>query len=161
MTEDIPLTRKIKDGIIIDHIIAGKAFLIAEILGLEQIASMHQEGRISMGCNYSSKRHGRKDIIKIEYGTIPPEALDIIALISPSVTINYVTDYKVIDKRQVQLPQQVGNIVLCPDSACITNHEEVQRRFSLVRKEPLTLRCDYCETRFYGPLIRFMHQNRR
>jgi aspartate carbamoyltransferase regulatory subunit len=81
--------------------------------------------------------------------------LNVVALIAPFATVTRIANGQVIEKHKVQIPNSVGDIVVCPDRFCITNHEEVPGKFLIVSQDPLTLRCHYCETEFFGPLIRY------
>ena len=150
-----PITiAKIQKGIVIDHIPAGKAFLIAQVLGLNALA--RETGDIIViGINFESPSITRKDIIKVENLSLTRNMLNVVALIAPFATISRIDGEEVIEKHKVEIPNQVGDIVICPDRFCITNHEEVPGKFFVVEKDPLTLRCHYCETLFFGPLIKY------
>jgi aspartate carbamoyltransferase regulatory subunit len=150
-----PITiAKIQKGIVIDHIPAGKAYLIAQVLGLNALA--RETGDIiAIGINFESPSLARKDIIKVENLSLTRDMLNVVALIAPLATISRIDKEEVIEKHKVEIPNQVGDIVICPDRFCITNHEEVPGKFFVVDKDPLTLRCHYCETLFFGPLIKY------
>jgi aspartate carbamoyltransferase regulatory subunit len=150
-----PITiAKIQKGIVIDHIPAGKAYLIAQVLGLNALA--RETGDIiAIGINFESPSITRKDIIKVENLSLTRDMLNVVALIAPLATISRIDKEEVIEKHKVEIPNQVGDIVICPDRFCITNHEEVPGKFFVVDKDPLTLRCHYCETLFFGPLIKY------
>jgi len=150
-----PITiAKIETGIVIDHIPAGKAYLIAQVLGLNALA--RQTGDIiAIGINFESPSMGRKDIIKVENLSLSRDMLNVVALIAPMATITRIADGKVIEKHKVEAPARVRDIVVCPDRFCITNHEEVPGKFEVVARDPLTLKCAYCETEFFGPLIKY------
>jgi aspartate carbamoyltransferase regulatory subunit len=98
---------------------------------------------------------GKKDIIKVENLNLTRDMLNVVALIAPMATISRIEGGKVMEKHKVEIPNAVGDIVLCPDRFCITNHEEVPGKFVVVDRDPLTLKCFYCETEFFGPLIRY------
>ena len=74
--------------------------------------------------------------------------LNVVALIAPLATISRIDKEEVIEKHKVEIPNRVGDIVVCPDRFCITNHEEVPGKFFVMDNNPLTLRCHYCETMF-------------
>ena len=134
---------KIKNGTVIDHIAGGEAVNVLKILGITG-----REGAvISVAMNASSRRLGRKDIVKIEGRELRPNEVDKIALIAPEATINIVRNYGVVQKKPVTLPESIVNIVRCRNPACITNSKEpVKPVFRVVRKAPILLRCDFCET---------------
>ena len=150
-----PITiAKIETGIVIDHIPAGRALLISQVLGLNALA--RETGDIiAMGINFESASITKKDIIKVENLVLTLDILNVVALIAPDATVSRIEDGEVIEKHKVQAPTDIGDIVVCPDMFCITNHEEVPGKFVVVRKEPLTLMCHYCETEFFGPLIKY------
>jgi aspartate carbamoyltransferase regulatory subunit len=145
---------KINAGIVIDHIPAGEAFLISQLLGLNLLARDTGD-IIAIGVNFDSNSLGRKDIIKVENLSLSRDMLNVVALIAPQATISRIKDGRVTEKHKVETPDEVGDIVVCPDGFCITNHEQVPCKFKVVRKTPLTLMCHYCETEFFGPLIRY------
>jgi aspartate carbamoyltransferase regulatory subunit len=145
---------KIESGIVIDHIPAGKAHLISQVLGLNALA--RETGDIiAIGVNFESPSLGKKDIIKVENLSLTRHMLNVVALIAPVATVTRIEKGAVIEKHKVEVPSQVGDIVICPDRFCITNHEEVPGKFMVVNQAPVTLRCNYCETEFFGPLIRY------
>jgi len=150
-----PITiAKIERGIVIDHIPAGYAFLISQMLGLNALA--RETGDImAIGVNFESASMKRKDIIKVENFSLSRDMLNVVALIAPHATVSRIADGLVLEKHKVEVPSHVGDIVICPDPFCVTNHEEVPGKFIVVEREPLTLMCHYCETEFFGPLIKY------
>ena len=150
-----PITiAKISTGIVIDHIPAGKAYLISQVLGLNSLA--RETGDIiAIGINFESPSMGKKDIIKVENLSLSRDMLNVVSLIAPFATVTRIEEGKVIEKHKVEIPSSVGDIVVCPDRFCITNHEEVPGKFYVIDHTPLTLRCHYCESEFFGPLIKY------
>jgi aspartate carbamoyltransferase regulatory subunit len=149
---------KIERGIVIDHLPAGKAYLIAQVLGLNVLA--RETGDIiAIGINFDSPSLGKKDIIKVENLGLTRDMLNLVALVAPFATVTRIDNGEVIEKHKVEIPSHVGDIVVCPDRFCITNHEEVPCKFGVIDKNPLTLRCHYCESEFFGPLIKFKEKN--
>ena len=132
---------KIKNGTVIDHITSGHALDVVKILGITG-----KSGNIvTIAMNVPSKRMGKKDIVKIEGRELKAEEVDKIALIAPNATINIIRDYKVVEKKRVQLPKVIKNIVRCANPACISNsNEPVQPTFYVESQEPLYLKCHYC-----------------
>jgi aspartate carbamoyltransferase regulatory subunit len=145
---------KIESGIVIDHITAGKANLIMQVLGLNALARATGD-IIAVGINFDSPSMVRKDIIKVENLSLTRDMLNVVALIAPAATITRIQNGRVTEKHKVETPKEVGDIVICPDRFCITNHEEVPGKFGISSLNPVTLRCHYCETEFYGPLIKY------
>jgi aspartate carbamoyltransferase regulatory subunit len=151
---------KIEQGIVIDHIPAGKAYLISQVLGLNALA--RETGDIiAIGINFESPSLGRKDIIKVENLSLTRDMLNVVALIAPAATVTRIENGRVIEKHKVEIPSLVGDIVKCPDQFCITNHEGVPAKYAVIQqdqgtgKDEITLRCHYCETEFFGPLIKY------
>ena len=132
---------KIRNGTVIDHITSGHALDVVKILGITG-----KSGNIvTIAMNVPSKRMGKKDIVKIEGRELKAEEVDKIALIAPNATINIIRDYKVVEKKRVQLPRVIKNIVRCANPACISNsNEPVQPTFYVESQEPLYLKCHYC-----------------
>ena len=132
---------KIRNGTVIDHITSGHALDVVKILGITG-----KSGNIvTIAMNVPSKRMGKKDIVKIEGRELKAEEVDKIALIAPNATINIIRDYKVVEKKRVQLPKVIKNIVRCANPACISNsNEPVQPTFYVESQEPLYLKCHYC-----------------
>ena len=134
--------RKIKDGTVIDHIKAGRGKKVLDILGVENGFSQ----TTAMLMNVPSKRIGKKDIVKIENKTLKKEEVDKIALIAPHATWNVVKDFKVINKSKIELPETFVGMLKCPNPKCVTNmNEPVKSKFKVEEKEPVKLRCNYCE----------------
>jgi aspartate carbamoyltransferase regulatory subunit len=149
---------KINTGIVIDHIPAGTAFLIYKVLDLNALA--RETGDIiAVGINFESRSLGKKDIIKVENLRLNRDMLNVVSLIAPHATISRIENGSVMEKHKVEIPSSVGDIVICPDRFCITNHEQVSGKFHVVETSPLTLRCHYCESEFFGPLIRYKEKS--
>lgn len=129
----------ISDGTVIDHIPRTKALKVIDILGIEN------EGILTIGIGFSSKKLGKKDIIKIEHKYLKKEETDKISLIAPHATINIIKDGKLKEKRKIELPDEYINIVKCLNPNCITSRSDVKTCFKIVQKNPLVLRCQYCE----------------
>ena len=129
----------IRNGTVIDHIPAGRVLRVLDILG-------SQEKDVAMiGMNFSSQAMGKKDIIKIEGRELTPDEVNSIALIAPHAKVNIIRDFKVVKKGQVEIPELIVGLMRCPNPNCITNHEPITSRFKVLKPEPVTLCCDYCE----------------
>jgi aspartate carbamoyltransferase regulatory subunit len=130
----------IKDGTVIDHIPANSLFKVISILCLEK-----NEGMITFGTNLESKKLGKKAIIKLSDIFFKDKDINRIALIAPDAKLNIIKDYEVIEKRLVELPDEIKGIAKCVNPLCITNHERIQTKFLVTDKKNITLRCRYCE----------------
>ncbi len=129
----------IKDGTVIDHIPAKALFKVIDILGLD-----HIENQITFGTNLESKKLGFKGIMKLSGVFFKQEDLDRIALVAPDVKVNIIKDYEVVEKKVVEIPDKIESIVKCVNPMCITNHEDVDTKFTLVTRQPVSIKCHYC-----------------
>lgn len=129
----------IKNGIVIDHIEAGKGIKIFNYLKLDK-----QDYSVALIINADSKKLGKKDIIKIENcGDID---YTVLGLLSPTITIDEVKDESIVKKVSPTLPTRVQNIIKCKNPRCITSVETyVPHSFVLVNKETGRYRCEYCD----------------
>ena len=136
--------RKIKEGTVIDHITAGCALSVLKILNITG-----KEGFIvSIAMNVPSNKLGKKDVVKIEGRKLKENEVNKIALIAPKATINIVENYEVKRKIRIEIPEVIKNIIKCRNPSCITNspREPVIPKFRVVSKNPIRLRCMYCDT---------------
>ena len=136
---------KIGSGIVIDHIKAGQGIRIFNWLGLDK-----SPYTVAFVVNASSRRMGRKDIIKID-NTIAIN-FNLLGLIDPNITVNVIENEKITEKIQLKLPERVENVILCKNPRCITATEKyISHIFHLVNAEQRTFRCEYCDDiRFAG-----------
>lgn len=130
----------IKDGTVIDHIPADRLFDVINILELFRSKEM-----ITFGTNLDSKQLGKKGIIKVENRFFQGEEIDKIALIAPHAKLNTIKNYEVVEKRVVEIPDKIVSIAKCFNPKCITNHEKITTKFSVISKKPIELKCQYCE----------------
>ena len=130
---------QIKDGIVLDHITAGKAMQIYETLKLGKL-----DCSVAMIQNAASVKMGKKDIIKI--GTMMDLDLDVLGYIDPGITVNIIRDGQVAERRHLALPQRVVNVIKCKNPRCITSVEqEIVHEFKLTDPKKKVYRCIYCE----------------
>ena len=133
--------KPIRNGTVIDHISANKALRVLKILRLPS-----KETAVTLAMNVQSSQMGSKDIVKIEGRELASQEVDEIALIAPYATINIIRNYDIVGKGKVNLLDEINNILNCSNPNCITNtNEPVHTRFIVLQKEPLVLRCHYCE----------------
>lgn len=130
----------IEEGTVIDHIPTDAAFKVVEILDLE-----NHKGVVSIATNLQSRRIGKKGIIKVGGKGLTQEEVNKIAIVAPDATVNIIKNYDVREKIKVKTPDVIGNVVKCSNPVCITNNEQVATRFYVVKKDPLKIRCHYCE----------------
>lgn len=127
------------NGIVIDHIRAGECMRLYYLLGLDDLDST-----VAIIKNVESKKYGRKDIIKID--ELIDLDLDALGYIDPRITVNIVRDSQLLEKRHLELPQTLRNIVRCKNPHCITSIEpNVEQVFRLSDPQKRLYRCVYCE----------------
>ncbi len=129
----------IKNGYVIDHIKAGKGMQIYELLNLNEL-----DCQVAIITNAKSKKTGKKDIIKIDRDI--PIDLEKLGFIDHNITVNIVKNDKIIEKRKLNLPEKIVNVVKCNNPRCITSIDNtLDQIFILTDKEKEVYRCRYCE----------------
>ena len=130
---------QIKDGIVLDHITAGKAMDIYNILKLGEL-----DCTVALIKNADSQKLGKKDILKIS--TLLELNLDVLGYLDPGITVNVIRDGKVAERRKVELPERVVGVIKCKNPRCITSVEqEIVHEFKLTDPAKKVYRCIYCE----------------
>ncbi len=130
----------IQNGIVIDHISAGKAMELYNILGLGEL-----DCTVAILKNVTSGKLGRKDIIKIDQ--VMELDWDLIGYVDPSITVNIIKDGERVEKRQLKTPEIITGVIRCKNPRCITSVEqELKQVFKLTDPEKRVYRCLYCET---------------
>ena len=131
----------IKNGIVIDHISAGNSLKLYQLLKLDEL-----ECSVAIIKNVSSKKTGKKDIIKID-ADIELDT-EIIGYIDPDITVNIIKNGKNVEKKTIELPQKLTNVLKCKNPRCISaTEQELPHIFTLADKEKRIYRCLYCETK--------------
>ena len=131
----------IQTGIVIDHITAGRAMRLYELLGLGSL-----DCSVAIIQNAVSRKMGRKDIIKVDADI--PVNFDVIGYVDPTATVNIIRDGKLVDKREIGMPETLTNVIRCKNPRCITSTEqELDHIFKLTDRLKEVYRCAYCETR--------------
>lgn len=132
---------EIRNGIVIDHITAGKGIQIYNLLGLDSL-----ECSIALIKNAPSRKMGKKDIIKIDSNI--EVNTDIIGYVDPDITVNIIQDGKTVDKKTIALPEKITNVLKCKNPRCISaTEQELPQIFKLADREKRIYRCLYCETK--------------
>ena len=130
---------QIKDGIVLDHITAGNSMNIYNVLHLDKL-----DCTVALIKNAESPKMGKKDIIKIS--TLMDIDLDILGYLDPGITVNIIRDGQVAERRHLELPQRVVNVIKCKNPRCITSVErEIVHEFKLTDPKKKVYRCIYCE----------------
>ena len=132
---------QIRDGIVLDHITAGKGMDIYKILGLGELNCT-----VAMIKNADSEKMGKKDIIKI--GRVIDLDFDVLGYIDPGITINIIRDGALAKRERLTLPERITDVIRCKNPRCITSTEqELRHEFKLTDREKGVYRCVYCEAK--------------
>ena len=132
---------EIKNGIVIDHITAGKGMQIYNLLGLDNL-----ECSIALIKNAPRRKMGKKDIIKIDADI--EINTDIIGYVDPDITVNVIKNGETVDKKTIALPEKLTNVLHCKNPRCISQTEqELPQIFKLADRQERVYRCLYCETK--------------
>ena len=129
------------NGIVIDHIPAGRSMRIYQLLGLDRL-----DCPVAIIKNAVSAQMGKKDIIKVDADI--DVNLDIIGFVAPNATVNIIRDGKLAEKKHMELPERLVNVIQCKNPRCITSVEqELDHVFFRSEEEKTEYRCLYCETK--------------
>ena len=133
----------IQNGVVLDHIVAGKSMKIYHYLNLDAL-----DCQVAIIKNARSNKMGRKDIIKIE-GSIDLLNLDALGYIDHNITVNIIKDGQIAEKKVLKLPRRIVGVIHCKNPRCITSIEqELPHVFLLTDEESQTYRCAYCEEKY-------------
>lgn len=131
----------IKNGIVIDHIPAGKSMELYHYLKLDRA-----DCSVAILKNVTSEKLGRKDIIKLD--AILDLNWDVLGYLAPDCTVNIIRDGVNVEKRHLQLPEQLVGVIQCKNPRCITTIEqELTHIFKLTDRKKGVYRCIYCEAK--------------
>ena len=132
----------IQNGIVIDHITAGRGMRIYELLHLDTL-----DASVAIIKNaVSHKSGGKKDIIKIDSDIAID--FDVLGFVDPGVTVNIIRDGKLVEKRRIDMPKTLKNVICCKNPRCITSVERsIDHIFRLTDAREKVYRCIYCETK--------------
>jgi aspartate carbamoyltransferase regulatory subunit len=130
----------LRNGTVIDHIPSDKLFQVVSILKLDEV-----KNQLTFGNNLESAKLGTKGIVKVSDLFFEQKVIDKIALVAPHAKLNLIKNYNVVEKKSVHLSDEITDIVCCANPKCITNNEPVTTKFRVIKKEPVVLKCNYCE----------------
>lgn len=131
----------IAHGSVVDHIPGSATLKVAQLLA-------GAEDQVFVGMNLRSSRSGRKGVVKIANRELDQRQLSWLALIAPEATVSIIRDYEVVRKFAVPAPDRFENVARCSNPNCVTSHERWPTRFLVVGRQPLTVRCHFCERSF-------------
>ena len=129
----------LQNGTVIDHIPTNKLFTVVQMLELDK-----SNDSVTIGNNYSSKRLGKKGLIKVADRFFSDEEISRLAVVCPNIRLCIIQDYEVVEKKEVQLPEQLTNVVKCANPVCITNNEPMKTIFNVSDKKTGIVKCHYC-----------------
>ena len=130
----------IHNGVVLDHIQAGKSMDVYKYLHLDEL-----DCSVAIIKNVQSGKMGKKDIIKID--TERELNLDIIGYVDPGATVNIIKEGRLIEKKIIDMPETLTDVIFCKNPRCITSVEqELSHVFRLTDKQKKVYRCLYCET---------------
>ena len=131
----------IQNGVVIDHISAGRGMKLYELLGLDAT-----DLSVAIIRNVASRKMGKKDIIKIDADI--SVNLDVIGYVDPGATVNIIKDGVLAEKKSIRMPLTLTDVIRCKNPRCITGVEqELRHVFRLTNPETKEYRCVYCETK--------------
>ena len=129
----------VKNGIVIDHITAGLGMRVYNLLGLDEL-----DCPVAIIKNVPSRKMGKKDIIKVDADIVLD--LDKLGYVDPGITVNVIKDSVLVEKKSIELPEKLVNVVECKNPRCITTTEqELAHIFKLTDRKKRVYRCIYCE----------------
>ena len=132
----------IQNGVVIDHIEAGRAMQLYKLLNLGSL-----DASVALLNNVPSKNMGKNDIIKID-ADIDLD-FDVIGFVDPSATVVIIRNGELVEKRSIALPEKLTNVIFCKNPRCITSVEqEIDHIFKLSDPDKKEYRCIYCETKY-------------
>lgn len=150
MTDPVPGTgsssrvrhvEAIASGTVVDHIPPAATLKVAQLLA-------GPEDQVFVGMNLRSARRGRKGVVKIAGRELDPRLLSCLALIAPEASISIIRGYDVVQKYAVPVPDRFDGVARCANPNCVTAHERWPTRFLVAQRNPLMVRCIYCERTF-------------
>ena len=130
----------IQNGIVIDHITAGRGMRIYELLRLDEL-----DASVAIIKNAVSHQSGKKDIIKIDSEIAIN--FDVLGFVDPGVTVNIIKNGELVEKKRIEMPETLKNVIRCKNPRCITTTERaIEHIFRLTDRKNKVYRCIYCET---------------
>lgn len=133
------IVNSIERGIVIDHITAGTGNRILDYLKIDT-----KKNTVAFIMNATSRKHGRKDLIKIE--NVTDVDLTVLGLLDPNATVNVIENGRIVKKINLELPKTVTNVIKCKNPRCVTSVERnAPHIFHLMNAETREYRCEYCD----------------
>ena len=136
MQESELTVRRIREGTVIDHIEEGKGLQVLDALGIDG----KDGAQITIALNVPSVKYKKKDIIKVENKFLQDDDTNKLAVISPKATVNIIKNYNLVEKRRVDLPNEIDKIFRCSNPDCVTNStEHIESVMDVIDKQGLVI----------------------
>lgn len=133
------MVNPIQNGVVLDHITAGRAMDIYRVLQLDKLGCT-----VAVIVNAASRKMGRKDVLKI-YDVIDLN-FDVLGYLDPGITVSIIERGNVVQRLSLELPERVEGVLQCKNPRCITSCEqELPQIFKLANRKKKVYRCLYCE----------------
>ena len=129
--------KSIANGVVIDHVRAGSGLKLLEYLNVDM-----SRDTVALLMNVTSRKHGRKDIIKLE--NVESVDLDVLGLVDNSATVIHIKNSEIVEKVKLSFPKKVKNVIACKNPRCVTSVEAVPHVFHLA-DDTGRYRCEYCD----------------
>lgn len=140
--KDKLIVTKIENGTVIDRIPPGKALRILDVLGIDA----NYPYTVALAIRVQSKKMSLKDVVKIKGKELTEKEIHKLSFIAPGATVNIIKDFEVQKKVVLEIPEHVEEFIKCLNPNCVSNsHEPITSSFDIISKEPLILRCIYCD----------------
>jgi aspartate carbamoyltransferase regulatory subunit len=133
----------LENGINIDHIPHGNALFIIQALNL-----FNSDKQVGVGLNLPSERLGRKDLLKIADYCLSDNEQHMISLFASGATLSVIETYKVVSKTILELPKEISNLIICPNTRCVSKQYKSKFITHTDRKNQIKVKCHYCEQEF-------------
>jgi len=144
-TDTQMLVSKIDHGTVIDKIPAGKSLAILRILRIDE----EVRDTIAVAIRVKSQSMGIKDMVKLKNRTLNDEELKKLWLIAPNAKISIIKNYEVAEQFRLtdrEFNNEFTGLLVCNNPTCATNQNEpVDREFLLMQRDPILVRCQYCD----------------
>lgn len=136
------IVTKIQEGTVIDRIPPGKALKILEVLGIDA----NYPYTVALAIRVPSRKMSLKDFVKIKGKVLTNQEIQKLSFIAPTATVNIIEDFNVKEKVLLEIPNHVEEFIDCLNPNCVSNtNEPIVSSFDIVSKDPLILRCTYCD----------------
>lgn len=139
----------LKDGVVIDHIPSKSTLQLVKVLKLKD-----HDHVVTVAFNLKSNTLGKKGLIKISGRELTKHELDVISIMAPSVTVNIIKDYEVVNKLNLEVSETITNVIKCNNYNCISNHEQTDSIFTKIEDDVTLFKCFYCEREYKSEEIK-------